>query len=370
MSEPFSEGHTRAPNGLVQASVHPSGPSSGRVRAYFQFLAAVLYFFLARALARHGVQGLVGEQWTPLVEQAMLAFLLVVGYAGLGFWLDRQENPIRNQGFPKRAGVDGEGGAGLAFGWSLAVICVLPMVVIGGIVIYLTMQPSAWGWLAADAAYFAVLALVEEVAFRGYAFQRFEHAVGGLGAAIGFAAYYAIVQSLVRGSDRASIAVSIALGLLLSTAYLRTRALWLSWGLNFGWKASRALLFGLAVSGDSSHSPVVQGDPMGPFWLTGGGYGLDASWLAFAVLLLSIPVLFRVTRDLDYKYNAPVLVPGGIPVDLDAAARRQHEAAMGPVEPAAPALVQIAPVAATPTGVHGQAAQIDEASSTQSSASE
>jgi membrane protease YdiL (CAAX protease family) len=247
-----------------------------------------------------------------------------------------------------------EAGTGLAFGWALAVICVLPMVVLGGIVIYLMTQPSAWGWLLADVAYFAVLALVEEVAFRGYAFQRFEHAMGGLGAAIGFAAYYAIVQSLVRGSDRASIAVSIALGLLLSTAYLRTRALWLSWGLNFGWKASRALFFGLAVSGNSSHSRVIQGDPMGPFWLTGGGYGLDASWVAFAVLLAAIPVLFRLTRDLDYKYNAPVLVPGGIPVDLDAAAKRQHEAAMGAAEPAAPVLVQIAPVVPTPIPVFGK----------------
>jgi membrane protease YdiL (CAAX protease family) len=347
MNGPSHESQMRAPNSATQAT-------QGRMRAYFQFILAMLYFFLARAMARHGAQGLVSEQWTPLVEQAMLAFLLLVGYGGLGFWLNRQENPIRSQGFPQRAGAAGEVATGLAFGWALVVICVVPMVVIGGIVIYLTMQPSAWGWLVADAAYFAVLVLVEEIAFRGYAFQRFEHAVGGLGAAIGFAAYYAIVQSLVRGSDRASIAVSIALGLLLSTAYLRTRALWLSWGLNFGWKATRALLFGLTVSGVSSHSPVVQGDPMGPFWLTGGGYGLDSSWVAFAVLLGSIPVLFRVTRDLDYKYNAPVLVPGGIAVDLDAAAKRQHEAAMGPAEAATPALVQIAPVAPSLIAVPGR----------------
>src|ERR1019366_8750053 len=110
------------------------------------------YFFLERPLGRQGAQGLAGEMWTPLVEQAMLAFLLVVGYAGLGFWLNRQENPIRKQGFPQRAGAAMEAGTGLAFGWSLAVICVVPMVVVGGIVIYLTMQPSAWGWLVADAA--------------------------------------------------------------------------------------------------------------------------------------------------------------------------------------------------------------------------
>ena len=117
----------------------------------------------------------------------------------------------------------------------------------------------------------------------------------------------------------------------------------MSWGLNFGWKASRALIFGLAVSGVSSHSPVVQGDPMGPFWLTGGAYGLDGSWLAFVVLLAALPVVYRITRDLDFRYNAPVIVPGGIPVDLDAAARAQHEAAMGPAAPApaASGLVQI-----------------------------
>ncbi|HLI04802.1 MAG TPA: hypothetical protein VKU93_11060, partial [Terracidiphilus sp.] len=94
-----------------------------------------------------------------------------------------------------------------------------------------------------------------------------------------------------------------------------------------------ALLFGLAVSGVGSHSSLVEGDPMGPFWLTGGGFGLDGTWIAFFVILAAIPVIFRLTRDLNYRYNAPVLEPGGIPVDLEAAARAQHEAAMGPVSP-------------------------------------
>ena len=186
-----------------------------------------------------------------------------------------------------------------------------------------------------------MFALAEEIAFRGYAFQRFVQAVGPIGAALGFAAIYAILQALVPGASHASFAVSIVLTLVLSACYLRTRALWVSWGLNFAWKASRALLFGLAVSGVTSHSPVVQGDPMGPFWLTGGAFGLDGSWLAFFVLLAALPVVFRLTRDLNYRYNAPVIVPGGIPVDLDAISRAQHEAAMGPAAPAAPALVQI-----------------------------
>jgi uncharacterized protein len=322
--------------------------SGGHFRAYMRFIAAVLWFFLARSMARHGAQGLAAEQWRPLVEQAILVFLLVLGYAGMGLAFDGQLHPVSAQGLPRRPGWPSEAGLGLAVGWALAVGCVLPLAVAGGIAIVLSLQPSAWGWLLADAVFFALAALAEEVAFRGYGFQRFAHAVGPLGASLGFAAFYAILQSLLPGSSHASIAVSVALSLVLSTAYLRTKALWVSWGLNFGWKASRALLFGLAVSGVNSHSPVVQGNPMGPFWLTGGGYGLDGSWIAFVALLAALPVVYRVTRELDFHYNAPAIVPGGIPVDLDAAAHRQHEAALGPIEAAAPALVQILPASAPP----------------------
>jgi uncharacterized protein len=321
----------------------------GRFRAYIHFLVAIFYYFLARALARRGAQGLSSEQWSPLVEQAMLVFLLLLGYAGLGFTLNRQIHPVSAQGLPQRKGWFGEAGMGLAIGWALALVCAAAMALGGGIAIRFSGNLSSWGWFAVDAMFFALLALAEEIAFRGYAFQRFARAVGPIGAALGFSALYAFLQALQTGSSRASTAVSVVLGLVLSMAYLRTRALWVSWGINFGWKGARALLFGLAVSGVNSHSPVVQGDPMGPFWLTGGGFGLDGSWLAFFVLLVALAAVYQATRDLDYRYNAPEIVAAGIPVDLDAAARRQHEAAMGPSEPPAPVLVQIAPVSTPPT---------------------
>jgi hypothetical protein len=87
---------------------------------------------------------------------------------------------------------------------------------------------------------------------------------------------------------------------------------------------------------------------MGSFWLTGGGFGLDGSWMAFVLLLVALPVVYRLTRDLDYQWNAPVIIPAGIPVDLSAAAKGQHEAAMGAAAPAAAGLVQILPAAAPP----------------------
>jgi hypothetical protein len=332
--------------------------TGGRLRAYLEFLAAFLYFFLARSLAFHGARGLAGDLWIPLAEQAMLVFLLLLGYSAMGFWMDGQVHPVREQGLPLRTGCSREFALGLAAGWAIALVCILPLVVFGGIAISLSTALVSWGWFLADAAFFALFALAEEIAFRGYAFQRFARALGPTGASLGFASIYAILQALVPGANRASFAVSFLLGVVLSVCYLRTRALWLGWGLNFGWKASRALLFGLAVSGVSSHSPVVAGDPMGPLWLSGGAFGLDSSWLAFFVLLAALPLVFRLTRDLDYRYNAPVIVPGGIPVDLDAIARAQHDAATASAAPAPPPLVQIGnagnhpspPPANNPTG--------------------
>lgn len=320
--------------------------ANGRVRAYFQFLLAVVYFFVARTLASRSAAGLSTDTWTPLAEQAILAFLLLFGYAAIGFWLNRQHHPLSEQGLPRRPGWQREIALGLATGWGIALVCILPTVLIGGIAISVSSDAQAWKWLLIDIAFFAFSALAEEIAFRGYGFQRFVRAVGPVGGAIGFAAYYAIVQSLLPGSSRTTLFTSIAISLVLSAAYLRTRAIWISWGLNFAWKASRALIFGLAVAGVNSNSPVIQGDPMGPFWVTGGGFGLEGSWITFFLLIAALPVIFRITRELDYRYNAPVLVPGGIPVDISPAAQAQHTAAMGPAEPPAPALIQIVPATA------------------------
>ena len=325
----------------TQGSAHDS-----RIRAYLEFVAALFYFIGARVLSRHAAAGLASPSWEPLAEQAILLFLLLAGYSAMGFSLARQGRPVSAQGLPFRAGWTGEFGLGLATGWGITAVCVTVLAVLGGIMVRFHGEPSAWGWLAADAAYFLLLTLAEEVAFRGYGFQRLARALGPSVAVLGYALLYTVLVRLQPGANNASALVAFVFSFVLATAYLRTRALWVSWGLNFGWKASRALLFGLVVSGNSAHSPVIEGNPMGGFWLTGGGFGLDGSWFAFLVFLAAIPIVYRITRDLDFLHNAPELIPGGIPVDMDAAARKQHEAAMGQTAPAAPALVQIAPLAA------------------------
>jgi len=331
-------------------------PPVGHIRAFSRFVLAGLFFLVASAVSHRGAMGLVAEDWVPLLEEAMLVFLLVVGYAGFGFVLDRQSHPVAEQGFVVRHSWMGEVGLGVAIGWAVAVACVIPIVLLGGIALRFSFSASSFGWLAADAAYFALSTLALQIAFRGYGFQSAIRAIGEWPAVLMLSILSGILQAWLPNASRASMAVSITLGLLLSMAYLRTRALWLPWGIQFGWMASRALLFGLPVNGVTSHSTVVQGDPISAFGLAGYDFGMDGSWFACLVLLVAMPFVYRATRDLSFQFNAPVLVPGGIPVDLDAAARRQHETATRPEAPEIKPLVQILPAAAPPPAL---AADID-----------
>ena len=76
--------------------------SGSSLRAYALFLAAVFYYFLARSVAHHSAQGLAGDLWSPLLEQAMLVFLLLMGYSAMGYMFQRQIHPVRAQGLPRR----------------------------------------------------------------------------------------------------------------------------------------------------------------------------------------------------------------------------------------------------------------------------
>lgn len=315
----------------------------GRLSQLPRLLVALLYAWLATEIAMRGAAGLVGDRWFELVTFAMLAFLLLVGFAGFGITFDKQKQPFAEQGFPMRDGWKREVGLGLAFGWGMALLAVLPMVFIGGIVIRLHLGAGDWLALLGEVLFFALMTLTLELIYRGYAFQKLVKAAGGVNAALIFAAIHTIIYAHQPGTNLLSASISYIFSLLLAAAYLRSRALWVSWGINFGWKASRALLFGLTIAGMNQHSPVVVGDPVGPFWLTGGGFGLDASWTTLVLVVVALPILFRLTRELNFIYNAPEIVPGGIPVEIGSAVQKQHDAAMG-TTPTPPPLVQIVPL--------------------------
>ena len=220
----------------------------------------------------------------------------------------------------------------------------------GGLIVTFWAVPRQFGLLCIDLLLLLIAALAEEVMFRGYPFQRLIQAVGPTFATILASLFFASLHTFNPSAGRASFFVTMVGSWLLSIAYLRTRALWVSWGWHFAWNASMCLLFGLPVSGITEYSPVIQSNTVGPSWMTGGNYGPEASTVTALVLLVGLFVVYRATRGYAYLYAQPVIVAAGMPVDLDAMSSKlaPHHAAESAVAPAGSSLVQIIPAATIP----------------------
>jgi uncharacterized protein len=319
-----------------------------RLHAFAWFFIAVVYFIFARAIAEHAALGLASGDWLELANRTILLFLLVTGYAAMGYIGQHQREPLKAMGLGRRpdpsSSTAHEVAIGAALGWSGILACVLPIALTGGLVVTLYTTRRQFALIFLDLAILVIAALAEEIAFRGYPFQRLIEATNPTIATLGSSLLFALIHLGNPAATGASTLVTFLAGCFFSIAYLRTRALWVGWGFHFTWNAAMGVLFGLPISGITSFSPVIASNTVGPLWLTGGDYGPEGSLVCALVILVLIFVIFPATRDINYRYGQPVIIPGGIPVDIDAAARRQHEAAMGSQTPAAPQIVQISGV--------------------------
>ena len=316
-----------------------------RLRSYGYFLVAVFVYFFLLAAAQGVSGGIRQTNLQYLVTRSVLLLLQLVVFAGMGYAFQSQRSPIASMGLQLRKGMAGEFFLGLAIGWGMILVCIIPMSLYGGIVFSVHLTLKFWLLFILNLILLLIAALQEETAFRGYPFQRLVDAINPVGAALVMALIFGLAHIRNPGATTTSFIVTCLSALIFAAAYLRTRALWMAWGLHFGWNATLGILFGLPVSGITVFSSVLKGEAMGPVWLTGGSYGVEGSWLGVVVMFGGLVVVLMATRELNFKYNAPVILAGGIPVDIDAAAREQHAAAMG--EPAPKPLVQIQSASAT-----------------------
>lgn len=314
-----------------------------------------MYAFVAGIISHRAANGLSSGDWMALIDRLIMLFLLLVGFSALGLAFGRGVRRSMGEiaGLITRPGMWREFGTGTAVGWGLLLLTIVPSVFIGGLAVTLWTGAHQWFLLILDLLVLAAGALAEEMIFRGYPFQRLIDSIGSTLASVLISISFVVVH-YQPDMPHAAVFALFLLSLILCIAYLRTRALWLPWGLHFAWNAAMGPLFGLPLSGYSGFSggfsPVVQSLPLGPDSLTGADYGPEGSVVAVFVLCFGLWLIMRVTREYAHRYGFPEIIPGGIPVDIDAAARRQHEAAMGQVQPAAPKLIQISdlPQAAAP----------------------
>jgi membrane protease YdiL (CAAX protease family) len=321
---------------------------SDRLLQLALFVTAAAWVLCSQALAAHAAQGIALRFYLlperPLLGALFFLFLLAVGFSMLQA-LSRHPSALRSVlGLPRRPSAAREWTLGAAIGWGSVVLAVLPMALAGTLQVTFWTTPRALWLLLLNLVTFAIAALAEEVAFRGFAYRRLIAAIGPVAATTTMSLLFGLLHAFNPAATRASILITILAGILFSVAWLRTHGLWLGWGLHFAWNASMGLLFGLPVSGNTEFSSLVQTRAIGHLWLTGGDYGPEAAIFTVLVLLVAIVVVFRVTRDYAWNYTHQPIVAAGYAVDPPPPAAHVAMEQQTRPAPAAPSLIQILPV--------------------------
>lgn len=276
-----------------------------------------------------------------LLDAVFLLFLLVTGFAILQ-GIAAPGTPLRETiGLPRRKTSRTEWGTGAAIGWALVLLSVLPIAMAGDLSVRFWVDSRSL-WLAGlNLATVALLALAAEIVFRGYPYQRLTDAVGPVWATIVMSVLYGVAVTLNPGSTYLSVFIAIGFGAVLCSAWLRTHALWLGWGLHFAWIASLGILFGLPVAGIDNLSSIVEARAIGALWLTGGNLGPEGALLTPLLMIFVVVAVVLVSRDWAWDYTRKPLIPAGYPMDVPPPAA--HEEMERQAAPAASALVQILP---------------------------
>ncbi|ADV82744.1 CPBP family intramembrane glutamic endopeptidase [Terriglobus saanensis] len=326
-------------------SASRTGKPDTRFSSALQFVLGAAWMLVAFNVAP-GVAQRFPVSYAPLVQEAVVLLLLLVGFGMLASRFRGGTPASQTMGLVRRKTAKQEWALGLALGWGMVAMLVLPMMLADRLHPVFDWSPAAWNSLVMSVLVLAVAALAEEIGFRGYPFQRLIEAIGEAWATVAMALIFGLVHLQNPHATLASTLGTVLAGILFAVAYLRTRALWLSWGLHLGWNASMAVLFGLPVSGVTEFSSVVQTGPDLPIWLTGGIYGPEGSLLASVVILIGMAVLVRTTRDYAWEYNYQPIVGAGYAMDVAPPAEHSKMEAAAAARPAP--LVQI--LSSTPQG--------------------
>lgn len=141
---------------------------------------------------------------------------------------------------------------------------------------------------------FAFGAAAEEAFFRGYIFQTFTRAKLALFAFVLTSLLFAVTHTGNPSANYLSFFNTLLAGVWLGAAYLKTRTLWLAFGIHLAWNWMQGAILGISVSGVTSitTAPLLQATNTGSPVLTGGDYGIEGGFACTIALIISTLVIW------------------------------------------------------------------------------
>ncbi|MCA9800641.1 MAG: CPBP family intramembrane metalloprotease [Cyanobacteria bacterium HKST-UBA02] len=264
--------------------------------AIFFVLFIGLYLLLFQVIAATGIDfrflGSMADTVQELIVLVM-ALLLICVCSGRFDTKLLADLGLKNERMP----------ANLLAGFVLGAILVVA--IIGGIfalggyrVQSVALDPGVFSYLI----FFLVVAVLEEVVFRGFIFSTLEKGIGTTGGVIVASLIFGFAHMINPANglpffDKAfsCLVLSFESGLPLNLAFLVSRNLWLPIGIHWAWNFFEGPVFGAYVSGHDLGTALVHSRLEPGFLLGGGLFGPESSLsgLVFGVLLACLIARFK-----------------------------------------------------------------------------
>jgi membrane protease YdiL (CAAX protease family) len=271
--------------------------STGRLHPVWAFVVSALFSVLAFLVAGYVAGAIAGDR--VLLLEAIFRPLSALLLIALFLWMLTAADHVEGHyfaalGLPRVKGWLKQFTFGCLAAFGLAALAIVPIEIWGHTSTRFLHSVHTLPRFGAVLLSLLLGALAEELVFRGYPFQHLEQGIGAIGAIAVFSVMFGAVHLANPGASPWGLINTILIGVLLSISYLRTRALWLPWGIHFGWNFALGVLFGLPVSGLRLFNVVVRTSVSGPNWVTGGSYGVEASATAVVIILVGIVMVWKL----------------------------------------------------------------------------
>jgi membrane protease YdiL (CAAX protease family) len=136
------------------------------------------------------------------------------------------------------------------------------------------------------AAAMTLAPIFEEFFYRGYLQFTLTSGIGFWPAALITSVLMGAAHMLNPGWRVVGLVATSGYGLVACLLLRRTGDLWMPIGLHAGWNWSEMYFYGVPSGGFTNQGPLFRGSLHGPVWLTGMPYGVEASWLNVALLVV------------------------------------------------------------------------------------
>ena len=279
---------------------HPLWTADGQLRPGWRFVAFAvlamgmdLLVQMAFGVFRpNGPLTLLMSEWPGALAMALVGLLMV-----------RLDGNRGSRGIGETLGLNGRPKGWLRMGQGFLLGGAIMLATAGllwmlGMVHWHRTPMAGWRDLLMGLWLYISVGFYEELMFRGYAFSRLREGLGDGRALAVSALLFALAHWQnpgMEGGTALMALINIALaGVLLGICVLRSGDLMVAIGVHVGWNWIQGSILGFGVSGTSDTRGWLE-PAFGPAprWLTGGSFGLEASVLCAATVVVACLLMTR-----------------------------------------------------------------------------